>query len=141
MPVAPQVVVGDSVYTFKSFKGTQACHANRYFQDYRCSPAKIIALAQEGDADAQYALGYLFYYGIGLSRDVRRGKQWIRKAAAQGNKEAVMALAMINDKQHVRKKQRQHHPRAAKKHTQSPVERSQQAVDRQFRAFWISRKR
>lgn len=130
-----QAVMGDSyTYTLKSFKGSAACRANRYFQDYDCSPAKIVVLAQGNDADAQYALGYLFYYGIGMKRDAARGKQWIRKAAERGNKEAARALKMINKKQQraVKKQKQRHQPRPV-----SPIERSQQTIDRQLREFWV----
>ena len=128
-------------FTFRSFKGTSACHSNSYFQDYGCSPGKIIALAQEGDADAEYAVGYLFYYGIGMVRNEQKSKKWMLKAAAQGQNEAKMALKMISKKYRMAsrpKKHRQNHPRAIKSSRKvvSPVERSQREFDREFRIFW-----
>ncbi len=52
--------------------------------------------ARSGDADAQYALGYLYYYGIGTTQDRQTGLIWIRKAAAQGQTVAQDALRALS---------------------------------------------
>ena len=51
--------------------------------------------ALSGDADAQYALGYLLYYGKGVTQNKTTALSWIRKAAAQGQPQAAKALAIL----------------------------------------------
>ena len=46
------------------------------------------ALADQGDASAQHALGAMHYAGLGFAQDFREGVVWIRKAAQQGHKYA-----------------------------------------------------
>lgn len=55
--------------------------------------------AQAGDADAQYALGYNYYYGKGVAQNLSVAVVWINKAAAQGQPQAVKALALIQKAQ------------------------------------------
>jgi TPR repeat protein len=52
----------------------------------------IFPLAAAGNDKAQYALGYLFYYGLGVEKSERQAMHWIQQAAAQGNKKAQKAL-------------------------------------------------
>lgn len=51
--------------------------------------------ASKGDPDAQYALGYMYYYGKGASRDESEARFWINKAAAQGQPEAIKAQQLL----------------------------------------------
>ena len=51
------------------------------------TPAKIKKLradAEQGDADAQYALGNAYWYGGGVDKDQRAAMRWYSKAAEQG---------------------------------------------------------
>jgi TPR repeat protein len=52
----------------------------------------IFPLAAAGNDTAQYALGYLFYYGLGTEKSEQQAMHWIQQAAAQGNKKAQRAL-------------------------------------------------
>lgn len=79
-----------------SFKGTPACQRNAFLQKYDCSLDQIETAAQQGDPDAQYALGYMYFYGIGTVRDVDAAKLWIRRAAAQGQPLALKATHILN---------------------------------------------
>jgi DamX protein len=55
--------------------------------------------AENGDAEAQYALGYMYFYGKGgAPKDSGLAKSWISKAAAQKQPQAIRALALINAK-------------------------------------------
>jgi TPR repeat protein len=40
--------------------------------------------AAQGDADAQYTLGTLYEFGIGVPQDYTKAREWYEKAAAQG---------------------------------------------------------
>ena len=48
--------------------------------------------AEDGDLDAQTALGYFYSHGIGVVKDVREAVKWYRMAAEQGYVEAQTAL-------------------------------------------------
>ena len=43
-----------------------------------------LALAQKGDANSQYIVGYMHEYGVPVPKDVQQAAQWFRKAADQG---------------------------------------------------------
>lgn len=72
-----------------------ACDGDPYLMKYNCSVSKVQQAAANGDADAQYALGYMYYYGVGTVRDQDNAKLWISRSAAQGQPLAKRALAMI----------------------------------------------
>lgn len=77
-----------------------ACVGNAYLQKYGCSMRRIDQAAQSGDPDAQYALGYMYYYGIGTVRDKQTAKIWIKRAAGQGQPLARKAEQLITNGQH-----------------------------------------
>ncbi len=64
--------------------------------DYATTFAESKPLAERGDADAQYMLGYLYARGQGVRRDLVRAYLWFTLAAWQGDAfaaDAVIALA------------------------------------------------
>lgn len=73
-----------------------ACNSNSYLQKFGCSADVIQQSAEQGDADAQYALGYMYYYGIGTVVDTKTARLWIIKSASQGQPLAKKALAVLN---------------------------------------------
>lgn len=79
-----------------SFKGTPACENSAFLQKFSCSLDKIEIAAQEGDPDAQYALGYMYFYGIGTVRDTNAARLWIQRAAAQGQVLAIQASRILS---------------------------------------------
>ena len=48
--------------------------------------------AQAGDANRQYQMGRMCYYGDGMPQDSEQAVEWWQKAAEQGNYEAQLAL-------------------------------------------------
>lgn len=62
---------------------------------YQFSVEHIKQAAAQGDPDAEYALGYMYYYGRGVTRDSQTALTWINKAATQGQPQAVKALALL----------------------------------------------
>jgi TPR repeat protein len=52
----------------------------------------LFPLAAAGNDVAQYALGYLFYHGLGVQKSERQAMHWIQLSAAQGNTKAIQAL-------------------------------------------------
>lgn len=63
---------------------------------YRRAAVLLLPLARQGDADAQYALGYLYYYGLGVPRDAQRAVHWIGQAASRGHEKAQRALLRVS---------------------------------------------
>ncbi len=55
--------------------------------------------AQAGDPDAQYALGYMYYYGKNVPQNTQTAMDWIKRAAVQGQTQATKALALLNPSQ------------------------------------------
>ena len=49
-------------------------------------------LAEQGNADAQYALGLCYGVGAGVEKDAVESVKWVRKAAEQGNANAQFVL-------------------------------------------------
>ena len=49
-----------------------------------------------GDANGQYNLGRSYFHGLGVPLDMEQAKYWVKKAAAQGHKNAT---AFMEDNQ------------------------------------------
>ena len=54
---------------------------------------KITQLAEQGDAEAQYELGRMYFLGKGMPRNATKALEWYQKAAEQGNALAQNELA------------------------------------------------
>ena len=54
--------------------------------------------AEQGDADAQFNLGYLYESGRGVSQDYNEAAKWYRKAAEQGHEKAIRNLQLLESK-------------------------------------------
>jgi DamX protein len=96
--VAVLGLVGCSKNNQQTPQNMSACSGDPYLMKYGCSVSRVASAAQNGDADAQYALGYMYYYGVDTARDKDSAKLWISRAAAQGQPLAKSALAMIQGK-------------------------------------------
>ncbi len=61
----------------------------------------LLPVAVQGRAEAQYAVGYMYYYGYGVPQDNESGLFWMERAASQNFESARKALEMIrqNDMQ------------------------------------------
>ena len=66
-------------------------------QDYHVAFSDLLPVAQKGNPDAQYAVGYMYYNGLGVDKDFNSAQFWFHSAADQGNVKAQKALAMIKD--------------------------------------------
>lgn len=60
-------------------------------QDYRRAFIKLMPEAESGQPDAQYAVGYMYYYGLGVVEDKKKAWYWIDCAAKKGQLDAVQA--------------------------------------------------
>ena len=75
---------------------TAQCSTNPYLMKYGCSIERIQAAAEAGNPDAQYALGYMYYYGIDTVKDKDTAELWIQRSANQGQPLAKKAWTLIN---------------------------------------------
>ena len=64
-------------------------------QDYAEAVRLFRLAAAQGDADAQYNLGYMFEYGHGVAQDTAEAIRWYRLAAAQGHANATAKLQRL----------------------------------------------
>ncbi|MDA7897678.1 sel1 repeat family protein, partial [Akkermansiaceae bacterium] len=69
----------------KSVKAEEAVETEKTIQE----------LAEQGDANAQYNLGGMYFGGEGVPKDYTEAVKWFRKAAEQGNAESQYALFLI----------------------------------------------
>ena len=69
---------------------------NFFAQRYATSFQQIKKVAELGNPDAEYALGYMYYYGKGTDQDAHAAKTWISKAAGQGQAQAIQAVQLLD---------------------------------------------
>lgn len=82
--------------TFDS-EAKQFAAAKEAFLKYEYAKAARLLepLALQGNDQAQYSLGYLYFYGLGVSQNTALGKRWISQSAAKGNEKAIEALEIF----------------------------------------------
>lgn len=61
----------------------------------RHSFATVLQQAEQGDPDAQYRLGRMYYFGDGVTRNREEAALWHAKAAVQGHAEAQYVLGLL----------------------------------------------
>ena len=89
--IATIMVVGCTQSHTDLYELQQAFESDQYNKAFKISQE----LALEGDPDAQYTLGYLFYSGLGTEKNIPLGEYWIQIAAEQGQANAVHAMQLI----------------------------------------------
>ena len=67
-------------------------------QNYRTAFIKLMPIAEAGNPDAQYAIGYMYYYGQGVVEDREKASHWMKLAARQGQPQAQKALHILNSR-------------------------------------------
>ena len=65
-------------------------------QDYARAAAWYRKAAGEGDAMAQFNLGWMYDYGRGVAQDDAQAVAWYRKAAEQGDARAQVAAQAMH---------------------------------------------
>jgi TPR repeat protein len=63
--------------------------------DFKNAYRELLPAAADGKADAEYAIGYMYYYGYGAPQDTDTGIFWMKKSAKQNYAPAVKALDLI----------------------------------------------
>ncbi len=76
-------------------------------QDYRQAFIRLKPEAEKGQPDAQYAVGYMYYYGQGVVEDRKKAWYWITRAAKAGQVDAQQAVKILGTKHVYKLKNRQ----------------------------------
>ena len=63
--------------------------------DYKAALLNWQPRAEQGDASAQYGLGRLYFFGLGVQPDFEQGVTWFRKAADQNDPYAQRSLGLV----------------------------------------------
>ena len=64
--------------------------------DFKQAFRQLLPIAVKGCSEAEYAIGYMYYYGYGVPQDSESGIFWITRAAEQHYAPAIKALEVIN---------------------------------------------
>jgi TPR repeat protein len=64
-------------------------------QDYHQAFKTLEPLAVQGIPEAQYAVGYMYFYGYGTPQNNTLALKWMQSASAQGFSQADKALDLI----------------------------------------------
>lgn len=76
---------------------------------YKRAMRILMPLASKGIPQAEYAVGYMFYYGYGVPQDTELGFVWIEKAASTNYPPAVAARdLMIQDREDKKREEQQY---------------------------------
>ena len=65
-------------------------------ENYRTAFIRLKPEAKKGQRDAQYAIGYMYYYGKGVVEDRKKAWFWITAAANAGQPDAIVAAKMLD---------------------------------------------
>ena len=60
--------------------------------DFSAPATRCLHAAEQGNVDAQFALGCLYKAGVGVELDIKKAMEWYRQAARQGDVEAQHVL-------------------------------------------------
>ena len=65
-------------------------------KNYAASAGLMYTLAGRGHLQAQYVLGYMYHYGLGVPRNEKEAIRWITTAAVRGHVKAREALELLD---------------------------------------------
>jgi len=102
----------------QQFKQGKYSFQSGYYQE---AFHELLPVAVNGNPEAQYAIGYMYYYGYGVPEDTESGIFWINKAAEQHYEPAIHALDLINKTPRAHRFSNQIKRQDALMHAVSPV--------------------
>lgn len=77
--------------------------------DFKSAFHQLLPLAAEGIPQAEYGVGYMYYYGYGITQDNESGIFWMNKAATAHYAPAIRALAAIQENA-IKQEETHHYP-------------------------------
>lgn len=77
--------------------GEEVVRGKYYFEDgnFKLAFKTLLPAAVSGNPQAEYAIGYMYFYGYGVPQDSDTGLFWMEKSAEQGYLPAIKALNLI----------------------------------------------
>jgi TPR repeat protein len=57
----------------------------------------LLKLAEQGDQDAQFKLGFMYAKGLTVAMDGHEARKWLGKAAEQGHTGAAFELKLLQE--------------------------------------------
>jgi len=100
MPVSGRQMLGASaalalmISAASAMADTKAGYDAWMAGDHAAAVAQWRPLADKGDADAQYNIGYAYSRGQGVPKDTRIAQSWFEKAAQQGHAPSQIMLGL-----------------------------------------------
>jgi TPR repeat protein len=91
LALAIAVSLGPAVMAQDFDKGMAAYEAG----DYAAAFKQWRPLAEQGDSEAQVALGFMYGRGLGVQQDYQESVNWYQRAAEQGDAHAQFSLGYI----------------------------------------------
>jgi TPR repeat protein len=78
-------------------QSSEIAEGKRYFDQgyYTKAISMLKSSAEQGNPEAQYALGYMNYYGLGAKQNTSAAYHWLQQAAKQNYLPATKALGMM----------------------------------------------
>ncbi len=64
-------------------------------RDYATALREFRSLAVQGDGNAQYGIGLMYYHGQGVPQDYSEALKWYKMAAEQGDAKALFSVARM----------------------------------------------
>ena len=109
LTVAPGSILSSASSSFvvDAPSRSEACRQYPGLNAYKCSPAVLRQAAKKGDVNAQYRLGYMYYYGLAVPVNRQRAQFWIQRSAAHGFGPAVRARGLMRrppTQRHIKKR-------------------------------------
>ena len=86
------LLLGVSVGAWASFQAGEDAYLQ---EDYETALSEWRPLAEQGHAEAQNMMGYMYRFGEGLPQDFEQARQWYRRAADRGNATAQNNLGAM----------------------------------------------
>lgn len=89
--VCSLLICGCATHGFNLRVGIQSFQV----QNYRQAFIRLKPEAEKGQPDAEYAVGYMYYYGQGVVEDRKKAWYWINCAARAGQPDALEAIRIL----------------------------------------------
>lgn len=80
-------------FSYPAFAGYDEAQKAYEKGDYISAFKGFLPLAEQGDVDAQFKLGYMYDFALGMPQDLEKGEYWYQKAAENGHIVAMNNLA------------------------------------------------
>ena len=91
------LIISACTFMPNTYVQSELSQSQRYFDQgyYKRAMQQLIPLACNGNPQAQYAIGYMYYYGLGVTQDTDVGYRWMQQAADKGYRPAKNAMNSI----------------------------------------------